>query len=87
MLHFRLQTNRVKLVEVISTFGKQSINSEILIAPRPLPKTIFKFYVAFVTVEENGHNHSLVTSIKNHKEISKSDFEKEIGDIEHYWQA
>jgi len=86
-MFIRIQTNRAKLLEVISLFDRNAVKTEILIAPRPLPKQRFRFYVAFANVIENSENHNLLQAIKNHKQITNTVFDKETSAIKYYWEA
>lgn len=86
-MFIRIQTNRVKLVQVISDFKKNAIETELLIAPRPLPKERFKYYIGFANVISDSKNHKLLESIKNHKYINNDEFNKEIDSIKYYWSA
>lgn len=86
-MYLRIQTNRAKLKEVLVLFAQNAIESERLIAPRPLPKSHFKFYIGFAHVIDDSKNMALLTKIKNHKQIEKSTFEEEVEAIEYYWEA
>lgn len=77
-MFIRIQTNRAKLKEVIAIFGGNARSTEILIAPRSLPKERFKFYVAYASVVQGS---------KNNKEMTKSEFDHEINAIKYSWVA
>lgn len=86
-MFIRIQTNRAKLKEVITIFGGNTQPTEILIAPRPLPRERFKYYVAYVSVVEGSKNNKLLESIKNNKEMSKPEYDHEINAIKYSWVA
>lgn len=86
-MFIRIQTNRAKLKEILLSFGRNAAASEVFIAPRPLPKERFKFYIAFASVEDNSRNHRLLETLKNHKIITKTDFDSEVSTIEYYWKS
>ncbi len=86
-MFIRIQTNRAKLREVITLFGNHAQPTEYLIAPRPLPKENFKFYVAYASVIEGKSNNKLLESIKNNKAMSKSEFDREVNAIKYSWVA
>ena len=86
-MFIRIQTNRAKLREVITLFGNYAQPTEFLIAPRPLPKENFKFYVAYASVINGAKNNKLLESIKNNKSMTKSEFNKEVNAIKYSWVA
>ena len=83
----KIQTNRAKLRQIIDIFGAQVKGNEFLIAPRPLPKQNFKFYIAFAYVLDGSVNDQLLRTIKNHKIISKERFYEETGKIQYSWNV
>ncbi len=87
MIYLRVQTNRAKLKEVLALFQRGVIEGERLIAPRPLPKTSFKYYIGFACVNDGSENEKILTAIKNHKRIDKSVFEAEVKDIDYFWES
>lgn len=87
MIYLRVQTNRVKLKEVLASFQHGAIDGERLIAPRPLPKTYFKYYVGYACVIDGSVNEKILTAIKNHKKIEKSVFESEVKSIDYFWES
>ena len=86
-MFIRIQTNRAKLKKIISSFGRNAVANESLIAQRPLPKELFKYYVAFASVSEGSKNQKLLQSIKNHKIITNSEYDKEVAAIKYFWNA
>jgi hypothetical protein len=86
MIYIFIQTNRVKIKELLSSFSKQAVELEVFIAPRPLPKKTMKFYTAFSKVEEGTKNHQSLIKLKSHKIISESEFDEEISKIEYFWK-
>lgn len=87
MIYLRVETNRVKLKEVLASFQHGAIEGERLIAPRPLPKTDFKGYVGFACVIDGSENQKILIAIKNHKQIEKSVFEAEVKAIDYFWES
>ena len=65
MVYLRIQTNRVKIKEVIGQFSKLANDGEAFIAPSPLPRQSFKFYIDFGKVSGNFNSYKLLTSIQN----------------------
>ncbi|WP_305908109.1 hypothetical protein Q9L42_012280 [Methylomarinum sp. Ch1-1] len=63
------------------------MEGERLIAPRPLPKTSFKYYIGFACVIDGSENEKTLTAIKNHKQIEKSVFEAEVKAIDYFWES
>ena len=86
MLCIFIQTNRVKIKELLVTFSNQAVEFEVFIAPRPQPKKTMKFYTAFSKVEEGSKNHQSLIKLKNHKIISESEFAEEVSKIEYFWR-
>lgn len=87
MKFVRVQTNRAKLKEVISSFSVNLSDGESLVAPRPLPKERFKYYIAFAIVNENMKNDLLLKSIKNYKTLSEEDYHNEVKKIPYSWSV
>ncbi len=86
-MFIRIQTNRAKLREVIALFDGYSQASEYLVAPRPLPKERFTFYVAYASVNNESKNNKLLETIKNHKEITELEFNNTVIKIKYSWVA
>jgi hypothetical protein len=83
----RIQTNRVKIKEIISLFSRDAIEGEIFIAPRPLPRANFKFYIGFAKINHESKNYKLLSKIKNHSVISEEEYLGKVKEIEFFWQA
>ena len=85
MKYYRVQTNRMTLSKIISEFRRNITKGESLVAPRPLPKTIFAFYFALCAVAHGGVNEKLVRRFKNSSELSASEYEEQLSLIEFSW--
>ena len=83
----KIQTNRAKLKSIISEFNYAHKQFEYFIAPRSLPKQIFKFYVAFACVIKDSKADLILRSIKNRREITGQEFMHNLVEIEYYWFA
>jgi len=87
MKYFRVQTNRVSIKKILLRFQTISEKEEFVIAPRPLPHTILKFYYALLCVKPQGGNIRYIQKFKNCKEISRQEFEREKADIKYFWSS
>ena len=85
MVYLKIQTNRAKLKEIIGKFPGGACNGEIFIAPRPLPKEIFKFYVGYACVQDRSTNHQLLTKLKNHSLMDRQSYTSVIAGIKYSW--
>ena len=87
IVYMRVQTNRTKIREVIDLFSRNVIEGEAFIAPRPLPRENFKFYIGFGKIYSDSKNFELLSKIKNHSAISEEEYLSEVSEIEFSWQA
>lgn len=87
MKYFKIQTNRVKLKSIVADFGRARLTDECFFAPRPLPKQMFKFYIAFGCVCRGSKADQIVFSVKNSQEISELDFLSIVSESKYYWFA
>ncbi len=87
MIYLRIQTNRAKIKEIIGQFSKGAIDGEVFIAPRPLPKENFKFYIGFGVVCSGSKNHELLCRVKNHLILSEEEYLALVKDIEFSWKS
>lgn len=87
MIYIRVQTSRMKLKSIINQFSTQAVADETFIAPRPLPREMFKFYIGFGKVFSDSENYKLLSKMKNHSEISKDEYLDTVNEIEFFWKA
>lgn len=85
MKYFRIQTNRATITKFRFSFQAGISLGEQLIAPRPLPRDLPKFYYAIVRVVSDGKNIELVKKYRNIKELTKEEYEAEKQRIEYFW--
>ena len=87
MIYLKLQTNRAKIKEIIREFSVDISPGEFFIAPRPLPKENFKFYIGFGRVDEGSKNHKMLMSIKNHSLLNESEYDEQVEKIVYSWKV
>lgn len=87
MVYLKIQTNRAKLKEIIGRFPGEAFDGEVFIAPRPLPKKVFKFYVGYACVHDRSKNHQLLTKLKNHTLMNKETYASAIAEVEYSWRV
>ncbi len=87
MLFFKVQSNRVKIKQLLDIFNTQNVKGEKIIAPRPKAKTVVEHYCAFVAVTEGSQCCNIIQKIKNCATLSENDFASEIKNISHSWSA
>lgn len=83
----RIQTNRATLAKFLKEFEAYLAPGEELSAPRPLPKSFQKFYVAYIQVADHGENHQRAKRFKNYTEISREDYLESIEGINYSWSV
>lgn len=87
MVYIKIQTNRAKLKNLLAQFSVNCSSNERFIAPRPLPRENFKFYVGYAQVNENSKNYHLLKKVKNHSLLGEDIYQSLINDIEYSWQS
>jgi hypothetical protein len=87
MVYVRVQTNRMLIKKLIEEFSVEILKGEMLIAPRPLPKRVFKYYYAIARVEAESPNYFLMHRIKNCSILSEAEFEEERNSIQYCWSV
>lgn len=85
MISVRIQTNREKLKNILYKFSSAHIGKEFFVAPRPLPKQTFKYYVGYAYVEEGYRADSCLHSVKNYSSLSEDEFLDNLISIEYFW--
>jgi hypothetical protein len=71
--------------KLIEAFPIAIRNGEMLIAPRPLPKRVFKYYYAIARVEAESPNYFLMQTVKSCSLLSEAEFEEERNSIQYCW--
>jgi hypothetical protein len=87
MIYLKIQTNRAKLKEIIGQFSVGITDEETFIAPRPLPRENFKFYVGYACVYDSSKNHKLLSNLKNHSIMDEQSYISTIAEIEYSWRV
>ena len=87
MIYLKIQTNRMLLKKLLEQFPVALQKGEILIAPRPLPKRVFKYYCAIARVEAEGSNYFMLQKVKNCTLLSEAEFEEERKTIQYCWSV
>lgn len=87
MIYMKIQTNRAKIKDLLSQFSVNHSSNERFIAPRPLPRENFKFYIGYAQVNENSKNHQLLKKVKNHSLLDEVNYQSLVNDIEYSWQS
>lgn len=87
MVFLKIQTNRMKIKEIIVQFSKCALEGEKLIVPRPLPGENFQFYKGYCVVDGSSENNKLLSKLKNYKEITEDEYHSEVGKLEYFWRA
>jgi hypothetical protein len=87
MKHYKIQTNRVGLRTLLSSFKRGASSNESLIAPRPLPRQTFNHYFAFCQVQSGSKNEAVLRRFKNRFEISPNEYSEQISTIEFSWKV
>lgn len=87
MIYLKIQTNRMLLKKLLEQFPVAIQKGEIPIAPRPLPKTVFKYYYAVAGVEAEGSNYFMLQKVRNCTLLSKAEFEEERKTIKCCWSV
>ncbi len=87
MKYFRVKTNRASIKKLLSEFQLNIVIGEHLIAPRPLPRELPKFYCALVCVKPDGKNIGIVQKFKDCREITMQDYESEKTSFKYFWSA
>lgn len=87
MIYMKIQTNRAKIKDLLSQFSVNHASNEKFIAPRPLPRENFKFYIGYTQVKENSKNHQLLKKVKNHSLLDEVEYQSLVNDIEYSWQS
>ena len=87
MIYLKIQTNRAKLKELLIKFTENLQSDEKFIAPRPLPRRNFRFYLGYASVIENSRNHQLLLKIKNHSTLDNKTYQACIDGIEYSWNS
>lgn len=87
MIYIKIQTNRAKIKDLLTKFSVNYSSNEKFIAPRPLPRENFKFYVGYAQVNENSKNHQMLAKVKNHSLLDEEIYQCQINDIEYSWQS
>lgn len=87
MVYVRVQTNRMLIKKLIEEFPAAILKGEMLIAPRPLPKRVFKYYYAIARVEAESPNYFLMHRIKNCSTLTEAEFEEERNSIQYCWSV
>lgn len=87
MVYVKVQTNRMLIKKLIEEFPLAIQEGEMLIAPRPLPKRVFKYYYAIARVDAESPNYFLMQRIKNCSILSEAEFEEERSSIQYCWSV
>lgn len=87
MVYIKIQTNRVKIKEVIREFSVGISAGEVFIAPRPLPRENFKFYIGYGCVCDGSKNHQLLMKVKNHSILEEKEYLKQVEEIAYSWKV
>lgn len=87
MNYYRIQTNRAAIKKLLAGFKSGLVPGEYLIAPRPLPRELFKYHVAFCRVSPGGRNEALVSGFSNHQAIDEQEFSSQVSATPHFWKV
>lgn len=85
MIFVRIQTNRAKLKNMLDKFSSAHMGKEFFVAPRPLPKQTFKYYVGYAYVEEGSRADLCLQSVKNYSSLSEDEFLDNLKATEYFW--
>ena len=87
MVYFRIQTNRMLLKKTLELFSYKAIEGELFIAPRPIPRTVFKYYYGLARVVRDSECCSFLLKIKNNQILEEDDIELMKNTIKYCWSA
>lgn len=87
MRFYKVQSNRLKIKELIKSFDLNLEHGEVLIAPRPEPGKSTVYYFALVCVSQGSRNEMDILRIKNKKELLESEFCSEKESIKFCWKV
>lgn len=87
MICMRIQTNRAKIVSLVSEFREQKMDGEYLIAPRPLQKSSLSFYIALCKVVEKSSNHQMLLKLSNKKVLTEQEWDTAVGEVKYSWEV
>lgn len=87
MIFIFIQTNRVKLKEILFQFERCYESGEFMVAPRPLPSTSFKYYFAYGLIAQASKAHSLFSSLSKNRELLEVEFMELVSSTEYFWFA
>lgn len=83
----KITTNRLTLKKFIEEFGRRKVDSETLIAPRPMAGQLQSRYFALVKIQMGSENFLFFTNHRNFEYLKIDEYQRQLQGIKHSWSA